>query len=75
MSDIVGEAMITDLDFVDDVAIFAETLEVQVGALDSLSTESEPVDLAETPKAGAQPWPPRYATSAIAPTISSSTSR
>ena len=33
--------MITNLDFPDDVVIFAEKLEVLVHALDTLSTESE----------------------------------
>ena len=37
-----GEAIITDLDFSDNVVIFAETLEALVQALDILSTESEP---------------------------------
>ena len=31
-----GEATITDLDFADDIVIFTETLEVLVGALDTL---------------------------------------
>ena len=31
-----GETMITDIDFTDDVVIFAETLEVLVHALDTL---------------------------------------
>ena len=38
-----GETPITDLEFADDGVIFAETLEVLVGALDTLSTESEPL--------------------------------
>ena len=42
---IVGEAMITDLNFSDDVVILAETMEVLVHALDTLSTESEPLGL------------------------------
>ena len=40
-----GEAMITDLDFADDIAIFAETLEALVTALDTLSIESRPLGL------------------------------
>ena len=34
-----GEATITDLDFGDDIVIFAETLEALMGTLDTLSTE------------------------------------
>ena len=34
-----GEATITDLDFADDIVIFAETLEALMGTLDTLSTE------------------------------------
>ena len=37
--------MITDLDFADDILIFAKTMEVLVDALDTLSTESELLDL------------------------------
>ena len=40
-----GEAMITDHDFADNIVIFAEMLEVLVGTLDTLSTESEPLSL------------------------------
>ena len=40
-----GEATITDLDFADDIVIFAETLEALVAALDTLSMESEPLGL------------------------------
>ena len=40
-----GEDKITDLDFADDVVIFAETLEVLVHTLDTLSLESEPLGL------------------------------
>ena len=40
-----GEAMITDLDFADNVVIFAETLEVLVDTLDTLSTKSKPLGL------------------------------
>ena len=39
------EAMITNLVFTRDVVIIAETLEVLVGALDTLSTKFEPLDL------------------------------
>ena len=42
---IVGEAVITDLDVADDVVIFAEIFEVLVHVLDTLSTESEPLEL------------------------------
>ena len=37
--------MITNLDFADDVLIFAETLEVHMHALDTLIMESEPLGL------------------------------
>ena len=40
-----GEAMITYLDFADDDVIFSETLEVLVGTLETLNTESEPLGL------------------------------
>ena len=40
-----GEAMITDLDFSVDFLIFGETLEFLMGALDTLSAESEPLGL------------------------------
>ena len=40
-----GEATITDLDFADDIVIFAETLEALVAALDILNIESEPLGL------------------------------
>ena len=40
-----GDARITDLDFADDIAIFAETLEALVTALDTLSIESRPLGL------------------------------
>ena len=40
-----GEAMITVLDFADNFVIFAETLEVLVGVLDILSTESKPLSV------------------------------
>ena len=40
-----GEATITDLDFADDIVIFAETLEALVAALDTLSIESMPLGL------------------------------
>ena len=43
MWDIIGEAMITDLDFGDNFVISAEMLEVLVGALDILAFESEPL--------------------------------
>ena len=37
-----GEVRITDLDFADDAVIFAETLDVLIAALDTLSVEAEP---------------------------------
>ena len=40
-----GDATITDLDFADDIVIFAETLEALVTALDTLSIESRPLGL------------------------------
>ena len=40
-----GEATITDLDIADDILIFAETLEVLAGALNTLSTETKPLGL------------------------------
>ena len=39
------EAWITDIDFVDDAVIFAEMVEVLLDALDTMSTESEPLCL------------------------------
>ena len=38
----IGTSMITDLDFADDVVIFAETLELLVGALELFSGECTP---------------------------------
>ena len=40
-----GDVQISDLDFADDAVIFAETLEVLVGALEGLSAELEPLGL------------------------------
>ena len=40
-----GEVRITDLDFADDAVIFAETLDVLTGALETLSEEAEPLGL------------------------------
>ena len=40
-----SEAVITDLDFSNDVVIFIESLEVLVDALDTLSKESQPLGL------------------------------
>ena len=40
-----GEVRITDLDFADDAVIFAETLDVLIMALETLSEEAEPLGL------------------------------
>ena len=40
-----GNVWITDLDFVDDAVIFAETMEALVGTLDSLREDAEPIGL------------------------------
>ena len=40
-----GDVRITDLDFADDAVVFAETLEILVGALERLSEEAEPLGL------------------------------
>ena len=40
-----GEAIITDLDFADDVVIFAKSLEALEDVLVTLRTESEPLGL------------------------------
>ena len=40
-----GDVKITDLDFADDAVIFAETLELLVGALETLGSELEPLGL------------------------------
>ena len=40
-----GEIRITDLDFADDAVIFAETLDVLIMALETLSEEAEPLGL------------------------------
>ena len=37
--------MISDLDFADDTVIFAETLDILLGALEVLNEESEPMGL------------------------------
>ena len=39
-----GEAMVIDLDFTEDLVIFAEALKVLVHALDTLGMESGPLD-------------------------------
>ena len=36
-----GNMQISDLDFADDAAIFADTLEMLIGTLETLSTEIE----------------------------------
>ena len=41
----IGEFRVTDLDFADDVAIFAETLEVLIGALDAFHNTAGPLGL------------------------------
>ena len=38
-----GNVKITDLDFADDAVIFAETLDILLGALKVLNEESEPL--------------------------------
>ena len=43
-----GEATITYFDFADDVVIFAETLEVLMGAMVTLSTKPVPLGLIKT---------------------------
>ena len=40
-----GNVQISDLDFADDAAILADTLEMLIGALETLSTELEPLGL------------------------------
>ena len=40
-----GDVRVTDLDFADDAVTFAEMLELLVGALESLSSELEPLGL------------------------------
>ena len=40
-----GNVKISDLDFADDVVIFAETLDILLGALEVLNEESEPLGL------------------------------
>ena len=40
-----GNIQISDLDFADDAAILADTLEMLIGALETLSTELEPLGL------------------------------
>ena len=40
-----GNVKIFDLDFTDDVVIFAETLDILLGALEVLNEESEPLRL------------------------------
>ena len=40
-----GLIRITDLDFADDAVIFAETIEVRAGALETLSEEAKPLRL------------------------------
>ena len=40
-----GNATISDLDFADDAVIFAETLDILLGALEVLNEESEPLGL------------------------------
>jgi len=40
-----GNVKISDLDFADDAVIFAETLEILLGALEVLNEESEPQGL------------------------------
>ena len=40
-----GDVRLTDLDFADDAVIFAEMLELLVGALETLSSELEPLGL------------------------------
>ncbi len=41
----VGNVKISDLDFADDAVIFAETLDILLGALEVLNEESEPLGL------------------------------
>ena len=40
-----GNVKISDLDFADDAVIFAETLDILLGALEALNEESEPLGL------------------------------
>ena len=40
-----GNVKISDLDFADDAVIFAETLDILLGALEMLNQESEPLGL------------------------------
>ncbi len=40
-----GNVKISDLDFADDAVIFAETLDILLGALEVLNEESEPLGL------------------------------
>ena len=40
-----GNVKISDLDFPDDAVIFAETLDILLGALEVLNEESEPLGL------------------------------
>ena len=40
-----GNVKISDLDFADDAVIFAETLDILLGALEVLNEESEPLEL------------------------------
>ena len=40
-----GNVKISDLDFADDAVIFAETLDILLGALNVLNEESEPLGL------------------------------
>ena len=40
-----GNVKISDFDFADDAVIFAETLDILLGALEVLNEESEPLGL------------------------------
>ena len=40
-----GNVKISDLDFTDDAVIFAEILDIHLGALEVLNEESEPLGL------------------------------
>ena len=43
-----GNVKISDLDFTDDAVIFAETLDILLGALEVLKEESEPLGLRDS---------------------------
>ena len=58
-----GTVRDTDLDFADDVVIFAETTEIIAGVLDSLSEEEEPLSRLDCEFPGPRPRSRRSVTS------------